>query len=165
MAASISLYKLGQKGTLFNAGDSTNPDKLVQIGEDISQGFEVDVIGQIYSNLSLVMNYAFNESEITQSKNLFDIGRQKPNAPKHIGNVWSKYSFSSGQLKGLGFGIGANFQTKFLGSIVPAGQQPTVFTSYEIFNSAIYYTIDKFKIQLNFNNITNKTHWVGVCSK
>nr|WP_278012009.1 TonB-dependent receptor [Flavobacterium gyeonganense] len=32
---------------------------------------------------------------------------------------------------------------------------------YTLFNAALYYSINKFKIQLNANNITNKTYWVG----
>ncbi|MDZ7878341.1 MAG: TonB-dependent receptor [Saprospiraceae bacterium] len=97
----------------------------------------------------------------TISKVEADKGRQKPNAPKHIGNIWTKYMFSEGILKGLGVGFGANFQISFLGSIVATGQQPKEFPSYELVNAALYYTINKFRVQLNFNNILNKTHWVG----
>ncbi|MNE99042.1 TonB dependent receptor [compost metagenome] len=32
---------------------------------------------------------------------------------------------------------------------------------YVLMNAALYYNINKFKIQLNANNVTNKTYWVG----
>jgi iron complex outermembrane receptor protein len=32
---------------------------------------------------------------------------------------------------------------------------------YELLNGAVYYKIDKFQFQVNLNNLTNKTYWVG----
>ncbi len=157
----LTAYNLKQTGTLYNAGDTQNPDKLTQIGEEISKGIELDVIGQLATNWNLIVNYAYNDAKITASKTESEIGRQKPNAPTHQGNVWTKYVINRGILSGLGFGFGANFQASFLGSIVAAGQAPREFPAYELFNGGIYYRVSKMQVQLNFNNIANKTHWVG----
>ena len=161
LTATVAVYQIKQKGTLYNAGDTQNPDKLVQVGEEISKGIEFDIIGQLATNWNVIVNYAYNEAKITASTNEAEIGRQKPNAPRHLGNIWTKYTVSSGSLAGLGVGFGTNFQTDFLGSIVAAGQQPRVFPSYQLVNAAVYYRLAKFRIQLNINNLTNKTHWVG----
>ena len=161
LTASMAVYQINQKGTLYNAGDTQNPDKLVQIGEEVSKGVEFDIIGQIATNWNIIVNYAYNDAKITESKTESEIGRQKPNAPKHIGNIWSKYVINKGNFTGLGFGLGTNFQASYLGSIVAAGQQPKVFPSYQLVNAAVYYSLSKFRIQLNINNLTNKTHWVG----
>jgi iron complex outermembrane recepter protein len=161
LTASIAVYQLNQKGTLYNAGDTQNPDKLVQIGEEVSKGFELDIIGQLATNWNIIVNYAYNDAKITASKVESEIGRQKPNAPRHLGNIWTKYLISKGSLKGIGMGLGTNFQTDFLGSIVATGQQPKEFPSYSLLNAAIYYRVSKFQVQLNINNLTNKTHWVG----
>ena len=161
LTASMAVYQIKQKGTLYNAGDTQNPDKLVQIGEEISKGVEFDIIGQIATNWNIILNYAYNDAKITVSKNEAEIGRQKPNAPQHIGNIWTKYVINKGDFAGLGFGFGTNFQAQYLGSIVPAGQQPKVFPSYQLINAALYYRLSKFRIQLNINNVANKTHWVG----
>lgn len=161
LTASMAVYQINQKGTLYNAGDTQNPDKLVQIGEEVSKGVEFDIIGQIATNWNIIVNYAYNDAKITASKTESEIGRQKPNAPQHIGNIWSKYVINRGNFTGLGFGLGTNFQASYLGSIVAAGQQPKVFPSYQLVNAAIYYSLSKFRIQLNINNLTNKTHWVG----
>jgi iron complex outermembrane recepter protein len=161
LTASLAAYQLQQKGTLYNAGDTQNPDRLVQIGEERSKGIELDIIGQLAPNWSMIMNYAYCDATITASKNEAEIGRQKPNAPTHLWNFWTKYLLNKGSLSGLGIGIGTNIQSGFLGSIVPAGQAPKEFPSYELFNAAIYYKVSKMQLQLNFNNLTNKTHWVG----
>ncbi len=161
LTATVAVYQIKQKGTLYNAGDTQNPDKLVQIGEEVSKGIEFDIIGQLATNWNIIVNYAYNDAKITASRVEAEVGRQKPNAPQHIGNIWTKYIVSRGSLAGLGFGFGTNFQTDFLGSIVAAGQQPRVFPSYQLINAAVYYSVSKFRIQLNINNLANKTHWVG----
>ena len=159
--ANLAVYQLKQKGTLYNAGDTQNPDRLVQIGEEIAKGIELDIIGKIATNWNVLFNYAYCDATITQSRNEAEIGRQKPNAPKHLWNFWTKYTISSGPLGGLGFGFGTNRQSAYLGSIIAAGQQPKDFPAYQLVNAAVYYRVSKFQIQLNINNLTDKTHWVG----
>ena len=59
-----------------------------------------------------------------------------------------------------GFGLGANFVTERFGSIVNGPESP-LFPGYELVDAAVYYQVEKFRIQLNTNNIFDKTHWVG----
>ncbi|QLG46290.1 TonB-dependent receptor [Costertonia aggregata] len=159
--ASLSLYLLTQKGELYNADDPNNPERLVQIGEEEAKGFELDISGNITQNWSLVAGYAFNDAKFTESDDPAEIGRQKPNAPRHMGNIWSKYILGEGRYKGVGFGVGYNFVSERFGSIVSSGAEPTEFPMYGLFDAALYYNLNKVQIQLNINNIFNKTHWVG----
>ncbi|MEP0713956.1 MAG: TonB-dependent receptor, partial [Algoriphagus sp.] len=130
LVVSAAIYNLTVNGELYNAGVAGSPELLVQTGEEVSKGFEFDVIGQLATNWSITANYAYNEATITESANEEEIGRQKPNAPKHQGNLWTKYSIENGKLAGLGFALGSNFVSDRLGSIVPAGQDPKEFPSY-----------------------------------
>ena len=158
--ATLAFYHLVQQGALYNANDRNRPDLLVQIGEEEAQGVELDVAGRITDNWSIVASYSFNDAAITESGNESEIGRQKPNAPRHTGNLWTKYVFDRGVLEGVGFGLGANFVTERFGSIVNA-PEPPLFPGYELVDAAVYYQVEKFQIQLNINNIFDKTHWVG----
>ncbi|MGB3590012.1 MAG: TonB-dependent receptor [Tunicatimonas sp.] len=161
LSATLAVYRLRQNGALYDANDPVNPDRLVQIGEEISQGVEVDVTGQILPNWSIVANYSFNDAVITVSDDETEENRQKPNAPRHAGNLWTKYMIDQGALNGLGVGIGVNLVTERFGSIVPTGQNPPLFPGYELVDAAVYYQVDKFRIQVNVNNLLDKTHWVG----
>ena len=161
LTANLSVYELMVDGALYNAGVAGQPELLTQIGQEVSKGFEVDLLGQIATNWNILVTYAYNDATITKSKNEAEIGRQKPNAPKHQGSFWTKYVVNKGKLSGLGFGLGANFVTDRLGSIVATGQVPQAIPAYELVNGALYYQVSKFKIQVNANNLTNKTHWVG----
>ncbi len=160
LSASVALYYLTEKGALYNANQAGNPDLLVQTGKDVSQGFELDLAGKITDNWSLVANYSFNEATIEESDDENLIGRQKPNAPKHAGNIWTKYIIREGSFKGLGFGLGTNFVTERYGSLGSTAEPP-VFPSYQLVDAAVYYKMKKFQIQMNINNVLDKKHWVG----
>lgn len=165
LAVSMAVYHLTEKGSLYDAGDPENPELLRQFGEEEAKGIEFDVVGRIMPNWSLTASYAFNEAEITESDNNSRaiIGVQKPNAPKHSGNLWTKYVIDHGKYNGLGVGFGYNFVTERNGSLPASNavEDIPVFPSYGIFDAALYYKINKVQFQVNFNNLFNKTHWVG----
>lgn len=160
LSATLSLYQIKERGGLYNANDPNNPERLVQLGEELSKGVEVNVTGNILPNWSIVAGYAFNDATITQADDEAVIGRQKPNAPKNTANLWSKYIFEQGSFKGLGIGFGYNYVSDRLGSIVTA-DQPDIFPSYGIVDAALYYKLDKVQFQVNVNNLMNDIHWVG----
>ena len=161
LGVSVAVYDLTQTGTLFPANDVNNPELLRQIGEEQSRGIEFDVTGRISSNWSIVASAAYIKATITESDEEAEIGRQKPNTPSATGNIWTKYVIDNGPLTGLGFGLGANFVSERFGSIVFDQNNVPTFPSYEIINAGLYYTADKFQIQVNLNNVFDQTHWVG----
>lgn len=160
LTATLSLFNINENGGLYNANDPNNPERLVQLGSEQSRGLEVNVTGNILPNWSMVAGYAFNDAKITDADDESVIGRQKPNAPRNTANLWTKYIFDTGKINGLGVGFGYNYVSDRFGSIVSA-EQPDEFPAYGIVDAAIFYTINKVQLQLNVNNLTNTTHWVG----
>lgn len=158
LVINTSVYQITQKNSLY---PTTTPDSMRQVGEETAKGFEIEATGNILSNWNVMASYSYNDASITESPFAKEVGRQKPNAPKQQGNVWTKYVITKGQLKGIGIGVGGNFVTERLGSIVPAGGDPAVLPAYSLLNAALYYQFEKFSVQVNINNLTNKTHWVG----
>ena len=57
----------------------------------------------------------------------------------------------------LGIGVGGNFVDVRNVSLNSVQMIP----EYAIFNGALFYKVNKVQLQLNFNNLTNKTYWVG----
>ncbi|KFF05359.1 TonB-dependent receptor [Flavobacterium reichenbachii] len=153
----VALFKIQQKNTLYPANDTTNPDLMRSIGEEESKGIEIDINGNITRNWSVSAAYSYNEAYITDSPVATEIGRQKPNTPVQQGNIWTRYNFTNGIMKDFGIAMGSNFvTTRNLSQTITQ-----TIPGYTLFNAALYYNINKFKIQLNANNITNKTYWVG----
>lgn len=153
----LALFKIQQKNTLYNANDPANIDLMRQVGTEESKGIEIDVNGSITRQWSISAAYSYNEAHITESPIADEIGRQKPNTPIQQGNIWTRYNFVDGALKDFGLAMGTNFVTTRNLSISATQTIP----GYTLMNAALYYTINKFKIQLNANNLTNKTYWVG----
>jgi iron complex outermembrane recepter protein len=157
LAVTVGVYRIEQKNTLYNASDATNPDLMRQIGKELSQGIEFDAVGHITSHWSVLATYSRNEAHITDSPVEAEIGRQKPNAPKNTASIWTRYSISHGILEGLGFGLGSNYVDVRVLSQNPNQTVP----SYILVDAGLYYTVNKVRVQINMNNIFDKTYWVG----
>lgn len=156
LAVNVAAYRIVQNNILRNANAADRPDLLEQIGQQQSKGIEVEMYGKILPNLSLTANYAYNITKITESDKATEIGKILPNAPKSQGGVWAKYMFTGSALKGLGIAAGGNFATTRA-----TDSDILTLPGYVVANAALYYTVDKFKIGVNFNNVFNKIYWVG----
>lgn len=156
LAVNVAAYRIEQNNILMNANDAGNPDLLRQIGQQQAKGVELDVYGKLLPNLSLTANFSYNETKITKSDKEEEIGQLLPNAPKTQGGAWIKYTFTNTVLKGIGIGLGSNYvaqrNTFNAALFLPA---------YTIFDAALYYNVDKFRLSVNLNNLANKTHWTG----
>lgn len=159
LTCNLSVYHIIQKNTLYLAGVPEQPDLYTQIGKERAQGIELDITGQITKDWNIMANYSYNDAAITNAKGAdsVNVGRQKPNAPKHQGNIWMKYTIPAGKVKGLGLGVGANFVTTRNVSLNSTETLP----GYALLNAAVYYKVNKVQLQVNFNNLTNKIYWVG----
>ncbi|MBE9583494.1 TonB-dependent receptor [Mucilaginibacter sp. JRF] len=151
-----SVYRIVQNNILVNANADDNPDLLRQIGQQQSKGIELEAYGKILPNFSITGNFAYNIAKITESDDPDEIGQQMFNAPKTQGNLWMRYNFVRGALDGFGIGLGTNYA-----SVRNTDNEALKLPAYWVSNAAVYYTIDRFKLQANFNNVFNKTYWVG----
>lgn len=163
LTTNIALYRIEQNNILVNANDAGNPDLLVQRGQELGRGVELDIVGNILPNLSVTGNYAFNVTKVTETDVELLLGWIKENAPKHQGGIWAKYLFEKGFLNDIGLALGANFvterNTNYDADLTM--EEQLVLPGYVIFDAALFYEINKFRISLNMNNLANKTHWVG----
>lgn len=157
LLASLALYQITQNNILVNANNPGNPNLLEQRGQERSRGFEVDLSGNITRNLGINANYAFNIAEITESDDERIIGDIKENAPRHQGGIWTKYTFGDGGvLNGIGISAGTNFVTDR-----NTFEQSLQLPGYMVFDAAVHYKADRFKIAVNINNVFDKTYWEG----
>ena len=156
LSINLAVYHMELNNILINANDPQNPDLLRQLGQQQARGVELDIYGQVLPNLSVTANLAVNKTFITKSEDEAEVGNILPNAPRNQGGIWAKYTFNMPTLKGIGIGAGANYvssRTTFSDILT--------LPSYVVADVALYYTIDRFKLSANLNNVFNKTHWVG----
>lgn len=161
LSATLALFDLRQRNTLYNAGVTGQPDLMVPVGEERSRGFEVDVTGQILPYWSLMASYGFNEAEITKApEGTRDLNLQRPSTPRHSANLWTKLILPKGALRGLGIGLGINGVSERLGQV---GRRANVvsYPGYAIVNAALYYKIRAVQLQFNVNNVLDKRYYIS----
>lgn len=109
-----------------------------------------------------MVNYAYTDARITKtaSNSEKDFDMQRPSTPRHAGNIWTKYIITEGIFKDLGLGVGYNFVTERYGQ-VGRRTNTVVYPQYELLNAVLYYKVKDIQLQINVNNLLNKTHWVG----
>ena len=64
-------------------------------------------------------------------------------------------------LKGLGFGVGANYASEHK-TLNRSNIGTFTLPSYLVFNSVISYTANKYNINLKFDNFTNEKYFSGM---
>ena len=146
----------------------------VQSGEQRSRGVELDTTLSLTKNWQLYLSYSYMDAKIVEfsgnDKTILDRGPSAPgykevkkfhNAPlqmsaPHLANLWTRYNFSEGFLKGLYVAGGANFvYDQTLLSDTPEQFHQT----YTLLNALIGYSWQWKKIpmslQLTGKNLLN----------
>jgi len=156
LIATVSLYEIIKKNVLVNAFDTENPDLLEQRGRQRSRGIEVEASGSITANWNITANYAWNRNLIVESDDSAEIGEIAENAPRSQGGLWTKYEFGNGFLENFGMAGGFNFVTE-RNTFDPDLQLP----AYTVADVAFTYDFGRANLNLNIDNVFDKTHWIG----
>lgn len=162
LSATLAIFKITQENSLEQSPKAGKADWRVPVDEE-SNGFELDVAGQILPNFSVVANYAYTDARIVKLKEegaIKDLNVQRPSTPRHAANLWTKYIFENSSLKGLGAGIGVSYASERLGQV---GRRATAasYPDYTLLNAVLYYKVKDVQLQLNVNNVLNRTYWIS----
>ena len=120
----------------------------------VSQGFDFTLQGKITDNLSLIFNYTYNDTEITETTNASTVGSRESGIPLHQASLFANYAFNGGDLDGLSLTAGLVFVGERLNSLpivnvvttpvgdleIPAGGQE--LDSYIRFDAGARYKIN-----------------------
>jgi iron complex outermembrane receptor protein len=156
LLATFSFYQLTLQNVAVNANNISNPNLYVQQGEDRSRGFEIEANGNILPNLSMSVSYSHCVAKVIKSKIDSQLGTIVENAPRNSSSSWVKYMFAKGLLKGFGITAGHS-QVSSRTTL----QQNFTLPAYFVLNAGLRYDYKHIGIAVNFNNLTNKTYWMG----
>ncbi|MEM6433017.1 MAG: TonB-dependent siderophore receptor [Cyanobacteria bacterium P01_D01_bin.115] len=146
LAATLSFFDISQ--TNLATDDPDNANFVVPIGEQTSRGMELNVTGEILSGWNILAGLSLLDAEIEESAN-FAAGATPPNVPETSASLWTTYEIQSGDLAGLGFGLGLYYVGE------RQGDNANTFTMDEYLrtDAAIYYRQEDFRLGLNFRNL------------
>lgn len=139
-------------GNPQDTGDGDGQPNVLQIGEVTSEGFELDVVGDLTENWTAILNYAYNEAKITggiPNSITNSVGDEFVNAPDHTFGLWTRYDFPAIH---SAFSIGLDYvsdRISFDGQTV----QP-----YTVWDASWRSTINGFDVQLNVKNLFDKEY-------
>lgn len=138
---------------------TADPNNLffsVATGEQRSRGVEFDVIGKILPGWNILASYTYTDATVTRD-NRIPVGNRLAGIPFHSASLWTTYQIQTGDLQGLGFGVGVNYLSDRQGDLANSFQ----LDSYLLTNAAIFYRRDNWRFALNFNNIFDVNYISG----
>jgi iron complex outermembrane receptor protein len=127
-----------------------------------SKGIELDVIGAISNEVTVIANYAYTDAKVTRDTNP-DIVGTREQAPLHTINAWVKYNIHDGALKGLGVGIGGSYyKDRYIFTRKNVSTDPQrMLEDFKSINGALYYQLGKLSLALNVDNLTDEYNFIG----
>lgn len=168
LQADFSAFYIVKNNMVQNLGkttiDGTEYNVSGQVGRADSKGLELSFTAMPVDALTLDAGYSLTiaklkEFSYTEYVSNTQAGNYLQHAPKHMAYGWAFYDFGRA-LKGLKLGAGFNYSSKVY---VNAANTMT-FDPYAVANAMASYQFKTWKLQLNFNNIFDKTFYMYAVS-
>lgn len=136
------------------------------IGEQESRGYEFEVAGEILPGWRIIsaythLAYANINRDVDWTGGSGDTGHRMFNTPRNYGRLWNTYEFQSGQLRGFKFGGGVIAADQSQGTNQNDFQLPGYATLNLLASYEMKVASSKVTLQLNANNILDKTYYTG----
>jgi iron complex outermembrane recepter protein len=153
LITSLSIFNVEKQNVLTS--DVMHPGFFVQLGKVRSRGIEIDILGEISKQVSVVANYAFTDAEVTEDADSSFVGNNVWNTPRQMINTWLMLK-PGGTIKGFQVGIG---QT----SVIDRGSNDGDITlpNYTRFDATLAYQRNKYKIAVFLENLFDKRYMEG----
>lgn len=152
LAATLAAYEITKTNILTT--DPDNPDFSIPVGEVRSRGIEFDIGGEILPGWNILASAFVNDAVVTEDNNLPE-GDTLINAPEQGASLWTTYEIQSGDLQGLGFGVGVFY----VGDREAELPNDLVLPSYVRADASIFYKRDNWRVGLNFKNLFNTKYY------
>lgn len=147
LSGTLAAYRITKSNVLTT--DPFDDQFSIQVGEQRSQGIELNVAGEILPGWKIIAGYAHTNAEVSEDSNI-PIGDRLTNVAENTANLWTTYQIQSGDLQGLGFGLGLFFvgerETELPNS---NAELPSYFRT----DAALFYRRDNWKAAINIRNL------------
>jgi iron complex outermembrane receptor protein len=85
LSATLAAYHLTKTNVLTT--DLNDPDFSIQVGEQRSQGIELNVAGEILPGWNVIAAYAYTDAEVTEDNEL-PVGSRLANVAENTASLW-----------------------------------------------------------------------------
>lgn len=148
---SITAALFRTEKTNARTADPADPTAFELSGEQVVQGAELGIAGQITDNWRVFAGYTYLDSEIESSANPLEVGNHVPNTPEHSFNLWTVYDLP------YGFQIGGGAQ--YVGSRFNNNANLRQAPDYWVFDAMLGYQINEnIAVRLNVYNLADEEY-------
>lgn len=156
----VAVYKITKNNVL--TADPDHPGFSIQRGQVVSKGVEVDVMGAVSRNFSVVTNYAYTDAKVTKDTNPLVVGTRQL-TPLHVFNGWLRYAAVAGPVEGLGAALGFSSWTgRYTGTTKKVAADPQrQLPDYTNISAALYYKTGNINLAFNIDNIRDSYNYIG----
>ena len=165
LLASLVLFKTSRTNVAFSNPDydssavTPNIDPYFYNGSEDTKGVELDLNAYLSEQWKVNVNAVYQDARDNQNPNSNDYGQRQKGIPYVTAGAWVTYAAALGLPAPLSLSLGAKYvderSTQSSSFGIPDGYVP----SYSVIDSAISYDVERYKIQLNINNLFNQTYF------
>ncbi|SDC80679.1 TonB-dependent receptor domain-containing protein [Niabella drilacis] len=158
LTGTVSYYDIKVKNMPLAVPNTTY---YIQDNKQRSRGIDVDILANPVPGLNIAMGYGYNNIRYTEFTAIINKapvvlnGNRVEGTPHHAGNIWANYGFTSGSLKGFGFGAGGNGQSSSFTNNV----NTITLDGFTVFGASVFYDAPKFRLTAKIDNIANKKYY------
>lgn len=173
----ISLYRIERSGVAVL--DPTYPAASLQdgqsccyvaSGEQVSEGIDLELTGQIARGLQIAAGYTYNKNKDKATNAIYHAV-----TPKQMFRLWTNYRLPE-EYSAWSVGMGVNVQSKSYvsGTVFTFNQASGLFDGpttrfnftqggYAVANAAVHYDINpKWRATLNINNLFDRHYYIAL---
>lgn len=147
LSANLALYHITRRNVTTT--DPEDPDFSIQTGKQTSRGVELDVTGEVLPGWNMIATYALTDAFVSEDNDIPE-GDRLAGIPKHTASLWSTYEIQSGDLQGLGFGLGLVYVDEREAQLPNTG---VTLPSYFRTDASLFYRRDNWRVAVNFKNL------------
>lgn len=155
LSTSVSVFEIEQ--TDKAESDPLNPGFVTLVGDERVQGIELEAVGQITDEISVLAGYSYLDAEITSSTTPALVGTASANTPRNKFSLYGQYEFRTGPLAGLSAGLGVIHVGDRQGDNANTYQLP----NYTRWDASIAYRRGPWRMRLAVENLTDKDYVAG----
>jgi iron complex outermembrane receptor protein len=145
----LTLNAAGFYATRENADLNASAFLLTQVGEERSQGMELNAIGQITDRWSAVANYTNTDVRLSDPNDPTLDGNRQRNIPYNTANFWTRYNVIQDQVHTLGAAIGLVYLDNRPGDLTNTFDLP----SFSRWDAGLFYNRGRGYAALYAENI------------
>jgi iron complex outermembrane recepter protein len=157
----FSVYEIERKDVVEPVPNVFDPLTGIQVYRALSnrsRGVELSLNLQPVPHWQTQVGFSYNDATVTTSANTTLVGAELANAPRYTGNVWTRYNFPAGALRGLGVGCGVVYTGERNVNVDNRPSQALTLPSNTRVDMAIYYNWKHYNLALNVSNLLDRSY-------